>query len=264
MKKTDFSHSGGFPLEQTVLDRMQDGFIEVLKAFVNQLGCADTGNYIIYGCTISGPNITPGMLYIDGELCPFAGAVGTLATKIKKTTTTANAAFENGTNPPVFIETTATIHASGTALSGFTRFYYVNDQNYLPYTLAEQLKLASIEPGAQVNVKPSWTAPEADPNGIEDKPPGNLQTYLAKGNVIIGDILGATDVRTIPLGIDVGTDEYHVDGNLTGTFVGTDDGEASVSFITKRKTNISFDIIIYDPRNRSSQNFEFDYNITPL
>ena len=84
MKTTNFDYTGGFPLEQPVLKRMQSGTLLVLESLVKQLGCADTGNFIISGCAISGANITPGIMYINGELCPFAGAIGDNTTKIKK------------------------------------------------------------------------------------------------------------------------------------------------------------------------------------
>jgi hypothetical protein len=268
MNLIDFTRNGGFRLKQYTLRLMQEAYFLLLKAMVGFMNIPEAGNYIISGCTILGANITDGYLYMDGDLIKFNQVSGTDGSLIKKVISTENVAFKNGSNQNVIRKVTAVIDPAGAALSTFTRVSPVFDANYIHtdvnFTLPLWAKLMAIEDLAEVNVQSDWneTNPASD-TFIKNKPAGNLQTYLKKGSVIIGDIIASTDVRTISLGTDVGTSDYHVEGNLTGTFVGTDDGEASVTWITKRKTNISFDIIIYDPRNRSSQNFEFSYYINP-
>lgn len=269
MNLIDFTRNGGYRFKQYTLRLMQEAYFLFLKAMVSFMNISEVGNYIISGCIVIGPDITPGYLYIDGDLVKFEGAPGTAASLIKKVISNENIAFRNGTNQDVIRKVTAIVHVTdGTALSGFTRIAPVFDANYVHtdnnYTDAEETKLGGIEDGAQVNVKPSWTAPEADPNGILDKPVGNLDTYLAKGYAIIGDMAGSVDVITISLGTDVGTSDYHVDGDLIGTFVGTDAGDARAAFVTKRKTNISFDILLSDHGNYGSQNYEFSWRVKPL
>lgn len=169
MKYTNFDYNGGFPFDQSTLKRLQDAVFEHIRTYARQLGCQDVGNYVLFGCEISGANITPGAMFIDGEVCPFAGAVGTLATKIMKQTTTANAPFENGTNPPVFIETIAVVNAAGTALSEFQRF--------LNFLQADKTKLDGIEAGAEKNVQTDWDIVNTLSDGYLKNRPTNLVKY---------------------------------------------------------------------------------------
>lgn len=281
----DFTQLGGYRLEQPTFEKMQSTYFGILNALMGHLGVPDLGNFIISGCEVVGPDIVPGIMYIDGVLCPFAGGAGTLTTKIKKNITTTSLSFENGTNPTVFTATNAIIDAAGFELNLFSRINYngivpwatlinipadlVYDAAYVHtdenFTLALWAKLMAIEDLAEKNVQSDFTESDSTKDSfIKNLPVGNLQTYLAKGEIIIGDIIGTTDVRTIPLGVDVGTSNYHVDGDLVGNFAGTDDGERWVKFTTKRKTNISFDIIIFDEGSHGAQNFKFTYNLNPL
>ncbi|WP_264548036.1 hypothetical protein [Flavobacterium sp. N2820] len=264
MKTINFDYTGGFPLEQPVLKRMQSGTLLVLEAFVKHLGCADTGNFIISGCTISGANITPGIMYIDGELCPFAGAVGTATTKIQKQTNTVTAPFENGTNPPVFIETIAVVNAAGTELQNFTRFYFVQDANYVHtdnnFTAVLLAKLNSIASGAEVNVQTNWneTNPLSDAF-LVGKPTGDLMTYLWRGRVIIGNIGSGTE---IPISFpDVGTTQYSVLGVLNGSNsnLGLDN---DVTYVIGQQTATSFKIS-FDEYENHNQQLTFSYFIIP-
>lgn len=121
MRFIDFTKIGGYRLKQATLRYMQESYFYILKVFIGFLNLPATGNFIIYGCNVSGSNITDGMMYIDGELCPFTEATGTAATKIKKTITVSGLIFKNLTTENVFRQTTATIDSSGVALSNFTR-----------------------------------------------------------------------------------------------------------------------------------------------
>lgn len=217
MKSTNFDYSGGFPFDQSTLKRLQEALFEHIRTFANQLGCQDTGNYILYGCDVVGSNITPGVMYIDGEICPFAGAVGDGTTKIKKQTNTTNAAFENGTNPPVFIETIAVVNALGLELQNFTRFHYVQDQNYVHtdnnFTALLLAKLNGIETGAEVNVQADWnvTNPASDAF-IKNKP--QILNVIKIGSVILDDFPNASsETRNITFS-DVGTSNYIVLGSM--------------------------------------------------
>jgi hypothetical protein len=135
MKRTDFTHTGGFPLEQRTLSDMQDTYLEILKAIIGHFGLSNIGNYIISGCEIVGVNITPGMTYIDGDLASFPGAVGDATTKIAKITTLGDGAFEDGNNFPVYSDYTAAVNATGVALSAFTIVPKVADLVNIPLPL---------------------------------------------------------------------------------------------------------------------------------
>lgn len=250
MKTINFDYTGGFPLEQPVLKRMQSATLLVLEALVKQLGCADTGNYILSGCSISGANITPGIMYIDGGLCPFAGAVGDATTKIKKQTNTLTAPFENGTNPPVFIETVAVVNAVGTELQNFTRFFYVQDANYVHtdnnFTAALLAKLNGIEAGAEVNVQADWNVvnPLSDAF-IKNKP--NFLKVLYKQTAIIGDITNSDFTISFP---SLGTDNYAVYPSFETSPTNANQS-ASYVYIVHSKTDTSFKIRMWETGNNT-------------
>ena len=121
MKEIDLTKTGGFPIKQKTFDHLQLAHFEILAAMIGHFGLPNIGNFIISGCKIVGANITPGFMFIDGKLCPFAGGIGTIATKIGKVTTTEDAAFKNGSNIPVYITVIAAEYATGVALSDFER-----------------------------------------------------------------------------------------------------------------------------------------------
>lgn len=250
MKTINFDYTGGFPLEQPVLKRMQSATLLVLEALVKQLGCADTGNYILSGCNISGANITPGIMYIDGELCPFAGAVGDATTKIKKQTNTLTAPFENGTNPPVFIETVAVVNAAGTELQNFTKFFYVQDANYVHtdnnFTAALLSKLNGIEAGAEVNVQADWDV--LNPLSaayIKNKP--NFLKVLYKQTAIIGDITNSDFTISFP---SLGTDNYAVYPSFETSPTNANQS-ASYVYIVHSKTDTSFKLRMWETGNNT-------------
>lgn len=259
MKTINFDYTGGFPLEQQVLKRMQSATLLVLEALVKQLGCADTGNYILSGCSISGANITPGIMYIDGELCPFAGAVGTGSTKIKKQTNTLTAPFENGTNPPVFIETVAVVNAAGTELQNFTKFFYVQDANYTHtdnnFTAALLAKLNGIQTGAEVNVQADWNV--ANPLSdafIKNKP--NFLKVLYKQSVLIGDVTGNDYTISFP---SIGTSNYSVFVSFE-TAASNAGQSATYVYVVHSKNEASFKIRFNETGN-STQALTMNYFI---
>lgn len=194
MKQIDFTQVGGYRLKQPTFSRMQESYFEILSAFIKHLKVPDIGSYIISGCEISGANITDGILYIDGDLCPFVETAGTLTTKIKKVETIETLAFESGSNLPVFRTTTAqTSLTEGIALENFTRIITVQDSNYVHtdnnFTTELLNKLTAIQNGAQVNVKPDWNAPTTAPNGILNRPNQLINLYTS-GAQFVGDVFG--------------------------------------------------------------------------
>lgn len=263
MKTINFDYTGGFPLDQTVLKRMQTAYLESMKTFVKHIGCGDTGKYIIHGCNVVSDTITPGMMYIDGDLCPFAGAIGSLTTKIKKLTTTTNAAFENGSNPPIYIETTAVVDASGTLLSEYIRFNFVQDPNYVHtdfnFTAALLAKLNGIEALAEKNVQSSWNelSPLSDAY-IIGKP--TIVEVLRHGTFDgIADIDG-TQQRTVNFP-DVGTTNYYVVGILKSRTASDWQGDTTVVWTIKENvTSSSFQLNLREISS-TSQSLIFDYLI---
>ncbi len=127
MKKINFTQAGGFPLEEKTLDNMQTAYLDVLKTIIGHFGLPSVGNFIIYGCEVVANTIQPGMMYIDGDLCFFAGSNGNLTTKIKKIETIEDAPFEGGNNLPTYFDYSALVNANGVLLSDFERLPKVQE-----------------------------------------------------------------------------------------------------------------------------------------
>jgi len=246
MRLIDFSKIGGYRLKQKTFRYMQEAYYWILKSFIGFLNLPDVGNYIIYGCKVVGPNITSGMMYIDGELCPFTSVAGTDATKIKKLITNETLAFKNGNNENVFRQTTAIVDASGTALSAFNQLAFVQDANYVHtdnnFTIALLNKLLGIETGAEVNVQTDWnvTNPALD-SYLLNKP--LIQNILHEGEIWVSDFPNSTWQRiTIPIP-DVGTVDYKAEIHIKSLSALPSAFQDAISYCTSNYKSNSFDIV---------------------
>lgn len=113
MKRIDFLTSpSGFPLNaDTTLHFMQETYSEALKAIAALAG--DT-NVIVQGCQVSGAGVTPGWLYLNGELVRFQGAAagaGEFIAVVESHTTDTN---EDGTEVPRYFSRIAGFNHNGT------------------------------------------------------------------------------------------------------------------------------------------------------
>lgn len=269
----DFTKFGGYRLEQPTLKMMQESYFLFLKALVGHLGVPDVGNFIISGCTISGENITEGVLFINGHVCAFENTPGTMASKIIKVVTTQNLEFENGTSPLIFTTYTTAINDGGTPLSEFVRIPspfnlptgIVIDPNYVAtennFSDAWVELLMSIQYGAEKNVQSDFDITNPDADGfIKNKP--TILKVLRVGHILIADITG-TDNITVNFP-SVGTTNYFVipsfrlnDGSTswqdTLTFVST------YGFLTAT----SFNLFIRE-NSTPYQNLRMDYVIIQI
>ena len=246
MNRIDFTQLGGYRLKQGTFAKIQEAYFEILSGLVGLLGFPEVGNFIIYGCEVVGPDITPGIMYIDGELCPFAGSPGDLTTLIKKDVAVTTLAFKNGTNPPVFRKTSAIVDPAGIALSAFTRADVVRDPNYVHtdvnFTAAMLVHLQSIEAGAQVNVQADWNVTNPLSMAfINNKP--TILNVLEVGEVDLADFPNdfPQEQRPINLQANVGTGDYFVLFSLKSKGNATIDN--NVWAVTKNHTAISFDLV---------------------
>ena len=263
MKSTNFDYNGGFPFDQSTLKRLQEAVFEHIKVHALQLGCQETGNYILYGCQVVGANITAGTMFIDGEVCPFAGAVGDATTKIKKQINTANAPFENGTNPPVFIETIAVVNATGIPLQDYQRLYHVQDANYVHtdnnFTATLLDKLNGIEAGAEVNVQADWDVvnPLSDAF-IKNKP--NITQWYHRGEANIGSVSNLFSLHIANINFpDIGVSDYFV-----LAYVSASNNVPVIVANAYNKTSSSFSIRLYKPSdNNTATNCVLYYYLLP-
>lgn len=122
MKTIKTDQTGGMPVTQYTIQKVQEAYTEIFTALVAYLGMNPTvGKYIVQGCQVSGGNISPGWIYIDGFILPFAGAAGDDNTKIGMSTTAESKAFFDTISKPLYYSYTAVVDAAGTKLSDFTR-----------------------------------------------------------------------------------------------------------------------------------------------
>lgn len=122
MKKIRTDQTGGMPVTQYTIQKLQEAYTEIFTALVAYLGMNPTaGKYIVQGCEVSGGNISPGWFYLDGFILPFAGAAGDNNTKIGMSTTAESKSFFDTISKPLYYSYTAVVDAAGTKLSDFTR-----------------------------------------------------------------------------------------------------------------------------------------------
>lgn len=267
MNFIDFTKNGGYRLKQFTFRKMQETWIEILKAFVGFCNIPETGSYIISGMKIVGPNITTGYCYIDGELCRFEETTGDATTKIKKNIVLQTLGFKNGNNEQVFRFVNAQVDATtGIALQDFVRIAPVFDSNYVHtdnnFTNDNQTKLDGIEVGAEKNVQANWnqTNNTAD-DFIKNKPTGELLTYIHQGVYVHGNLLENFEQVTISFP-NPGSIPYKVLGMLVGS--GTSAlNESRVNFVVREKTATSFKLALYDNVGASGQAISFEYVIVP-
>lgn len=144
MKKIDFDFSGGFPMKSKTLSSMQTAYFEVLKTVIAHFDLPNTGYYIIGGCELLASGIASGMMYIDGDICPFLGSdTGGTSTKIAKVETIEEAAFKNGLNNPVYYTYTALVNETGVALADFERVPTVEEIKTKEAILSNQITQCS-------------------------------------------------------------------------------------------------------------------------
>jgi hypothetical protein len=131
----------------------------------------------------------------------------------------------------------------------------VVDPNYLAFTQAMLDKLNAIQAGAQVNVKPSWTAAPGSANEILNKP--TILNVLKNESFIIGDF-GNTDYE-VPLVPPVSTSDYRV---ICSFETAASNAAATVDFnhIVHSKTVNSFKVRLKEPGN-ISQSLTINYLI---
>lgn len=70
-KRLDLTNLGGMPFTQYTLKYMQDSYRGAFAAMAKMIG----DNAILYGCVVTGANVSSGWISYNGELLPFIGGV---------------------------------------------------------------------------------------------------------------------------------------------------------------------------------------------
>jgi len=95
MNKFNFNNTGGFPFELDSLDEMYQAF-----NLLNCIGEVSGDKTILKGCTLTGSNVSDGVVYLNGEMLEFRG--GNKLTSVKIFEEAIKKDFENGEQKEVF------------------------------------------------------------------------------------------------------------------------------------------------------------------
>ena len=107
MNKIDFSHLGGYPLDQDALDFLQNSYSSALSAVAKL--CGD--KTILCGVVSDGTNVSAGWISYNEELVAFLG--GPIGANVVITSTPTSVVFEDNTLYPVEITKVAACGALG-------------------------------------------------------------------------------------------------------------------------------------------------------
>lgn len=258
MNESNFSGTGGYPLNSERLQELQQSF-----GIFNQLGWALGNHTIIDGCIVNGSVVSDGYVFIDGEVYPFIG--GNIQANVRIIESTKQRAFKSGTERTVYIEKHVQF-ANGTGAIPWANFKRPDNLIALTEKLesletgltAAQTKLATIEEGAEVNVQPDFSQTDSSIDDfIKNKP--NLEFYLMRGTYDVPDVTGG-DERTITFP-GVGTSNYLVVGSLV-SLSSNANNDNDVIWAIRSKSAGSF-ILVLREVSGVTQNLQFNYALIP-
>jgi len=107
-------NAGGLLLYQDHLKKMQQNIIDAVRHITNNYG-----QYVILdGCTVTGSNVSNGVVIYDGEVMPFTGGV---KNKVAVTETSATTGFVGNVQKNFYYTRTAVAGASGVTFDSFKR-----------------------------------------------------------------------------------------------------------------------------------------------
>ena len=116
MDKVIYDQTEGFPLDVNILD-----FGQKANQITQQLGEIIAPLAIVKGCLENGNNVGDGLVYVNGELLPFKGALKQNVVRIVESSEPR--VFENGNSKPVLVTRYATFGAGAGTTYNYTDFY---------------------------------------------------------------------------------------------------------------------------------------------
>ena len=275
MKNYNFNQTGGFPVTTQILEGIEE------TALILQLFAGMCGNLsIVAGCTVTGTQVSDGLVYINGELLKFTG--GGIQDYVIISETSETAQFEDGTTKVIAVNRFATFGISSTqyAFAAFKRVPVLNllEQRFTQINTAiTGINTAIQNVGTQLA---AHIANTSNPHAVTLEQVG----IIKRGTVFIGDVQGKNlgwsftgDDYTVVLiarnanSSTGGDDLYRVTLNnplpvsdyiITTTFAydGGYNDNNDITMAVSNKTSTSFDISIRE-FSLSTQNIKIDYVI---
>lgn len=229
-KKVAFGNLGGMPLDQDLLQYMQESYVDALAALSRV--CGD--KVILTGVITTGSITSAGWIVYDGEIIPFAG--GANATGVIVEEQLISLPFENGTSRPVQITKSARFGSPATFL--FSELKRLNT------LISVQERLTEAEQELEEHTH-SFSTLTSNP-------------FISFGSFPIGDVPASDGFWTVSIP-EQADNQYKVFGVLRA--VGTNlNNENDVSYVVGNFTANSFQLGLreYSP---VAQNLIFDFMI---
>ena len=275
MKNYNFNQTGGFPVTTQILEGIEETVL-ILQLFAGMCGNLS----IVTGCTVTGTQVSDGLVYINGELLKFTG--GGIQDYVIISETSETAQFEDGTTKVIAVNRFATFGISSTqyAFAAFKRVPVLNllEQRFTQINTAiTGINTAIQNVGTQLA---AHIANTSNPHAVTLEQVG----IIKRGTVFIGDVQGKNlgwsftgDDYTVVLiarnanSSTGGDDLYRVTLNnplpvsdyiITTTFAydGGYNDNNDVTMAVSNKTSTSFEISIRE-FSLSTQNIKIDYVI---
>lgn len=185
MNSINFNQIGGFPFSTNILGRMQEAY-----SVFSALGSIVGDKTIISGCVTTGSNVSPGVVFVNGEVFEFKG--GAVQSKVIIKEDTEGLVFQN-LNTYQVIKKRYVTFGTGVGAIDWVDFKRGFETKNIPSDLNDRLaliekKLTIFQPGGAVF---PWFKP------VADIPPGFQPVADIKGRMIIGYDPSQTEFNAI-------------------------------------------------------------------
>lgn len=221
-KRIDFSHQGGFPLHQGVLEFMQSGYSDAIRGLANMAGSM----IIVSGMLETGNNVSAGWIVKDGELIPFLA--GAKQTTFIVEEISSSARFLDGVDKTVFFTKQARF-GSGVEQFQYADLKRISSNSFLldadTFATSRALRRLAELSLYETNIIVSGCE-VSNINGT------NQTCTIAAGKVILGEQYFNTAEYIGPFPVWL---------NASGTFVNNDPGGLNIKFdphTSQRKADV--------------------------
>jgi hypothetical protein len=243
----DFTQTGGFPLDEDILNHLQESIqqVEKISTILGPL-------VILSSCVIAGGNVSNGIVAINGEVLPFVG--GPVDEYVQIVQTAANLTYFDGPVHPSEITRQATFGSDVT-----------------PYLWADFKKstaglLAEID---DLNTDVAMLGAEIDAlNGDVDDLQATQIIKLASGTENLGDAdtnhssVGEGTYHVIDIGKMLANANYQVLLSIN-SFSGSSQNDLYHNVVVKNKTTTTF-TVYFRESGTTVQNISLDWTIIAL
>lgn len=194
MNHQNFQQTGGFPLTTNTLS-----FAQASWMLMQEFGHIAGDLTILNGCEVNGTNVSPGTVFINGEILTFLG--GTLGANVVIQETRSQKQFEDGTSKDVEIVRVAKFG------NGLTTYPWADFERIMPVKALQKalipVGMIAMWSGAANQIPAGWVICD----GTDGTP--NLENKFIRGSLSDGQNIGATG----------GSDTVNINGSTSNSQV---------------------------------------------